>query len=70
MSHPSVLPVAHPQVLSREASVGMAVDGQPLGCVEQLDEECRVGSVAVHVRGAEEPFRIGCDGIPEQPTVR
>jgi len=57
-------------VLSREASVGMAVDGQPLGCVEQLDEECRVGSVAVHVRGAEEPFRIGCDGIPEQPTVR
>src|SRR5882672_1528506 len=55
---------------ARERTARMAVDGQPLARVQQLDEQGGIWAVAVGVRRAEEPLGVGCDRIAQKASVR
>ena len=50
--------------------VGVAVHGQPLAGVEQLDQQAGIGAVGRDVLGAEKPFGRLRDGIGQHPPVR
>ena len=52
-----------------EHVIGMAVHGQPLAGVEQLDQQRGAGAMPPHGTGAEIGLRIGVDRVAEQPAV-
>ena len=54
---------------SGEAPVRMAVDGQALARVEQLDEQPGVGPEALDVRRAEEALGVGGERLLQRPPV-
>ena len=54
---------------ARELTARMAVDGQPLTRVQQLDEQGGIWTVTFGVRRAEERLGVGGDRIAQNASV-
>ena len=56
------------EVVAGEVAVRVAVDGQALASVQQLDQQRRVVAVGLGVAPAQEALRVGVDRLAERPA--
>ena len=68
MTQASVLPQRAAEVAAGEVAVGMAVDGQALAGVQQLDQQRRGWRRRRRRGAAEEALRVGLDRLAQRPA--